>query len=413
MRKILIAFAILILSISNAFALEIKKSATPKLPVVLIDSTDHVTGKTGITSPTVYYVVQDGSAANKTSPTFGELDATNMKGLYQLTLDSTMTGTVGKLVVYVTKTGCDDFRAEVDIVDNLESDTYSKVSPLTYTVANQVDVNVVDWKGATAAAMTGDAYSVVSNGTYGNSALNTAIGTRMATFTLPTNFSALSISATTGLVDITQTAADKVWGTATRALTDKSGFALTQTFPTNFSALSISATTGLVDITQTAADKVWGTTARVLTAGTNIALAKGTGVTGFNDIAATDVWSAGTRTLTANTNFNDLNAAAVATAVWNAATATYGSSGSYGLLLETNLDTNIGSRGTGTSTLTAANVWQTDISGYSTAGQAGTLLKSAGAAGDPWEVDLPGSYTTGQAGSILGAELQKLIKTQR
>ncbi len=69
----------------------------------------------------------------------------------------------------------------------------------------------------------------------------------------------------------------------------KTGYSLTQTFPTNFSDMSISATTGLVDITQTAADKVWSTTTRILTAGTNIVLAKGTGLTGLNDIAATDI----------------------------------------------------------------------------------------------------------------------------
>lgn len=40
--------------------------------------------------------------------------------------------------------------------------------------------------------------------------------------------------------------------------------------PTNFSDLSITSTTGLIDITQAAADKVWGTTTRVLTANTNL-----------------------------------------------------------------------------------------------------------------------------------------------
>ena len=77
-----------------------------------------------------------------------------------------------------------------------------------------------------------------------------------------------------------------------------------------------------VGITQAGADKVWGTSSRTLTAGTNIALAKGTGITGLNDIAATDVWTSGTRTLTAGTNialakgtgvtgFNDITAASV------------------------------------------------------------------------------------------------------
>lgn len=43
--------------------------------------------------------------------------------------------------------------------------------------------------------------------------------------------------------------------------------------------------------THTAAD-VWAVATRVLTAGTNIALAKGTGVTGFNDLSASDVRTA-------------------------------------------------------------------------------------------------------------------------
>lgn len=73
--------------------------------------------------------------------------------------------------------------------------------------------------------------------------------------------------------------------------------------------------------THSAAD-IWAVATRVLTAGTNIALAKGTGVTGFND----------------------LDAGGVATAIWNAATATYGSAGSYGLLTETNLDATVSSR---------------------------------------------------------------------
>ena len=46
----------------------------------------------------------------------------------------------------------------------------------------------------------------------------------------------------------------------------KTGYSLTQAFPTNFADLSIVVTTGLVDITQTAADKVWSTTVRTLTA---------------------------------------------------------------------------------------------------------------------------------------------------
>jgi hypothetical protein len=100
----------------------------------------------------------------------------------------------------------------------------------------------------------------------------------------------------------------------------KTGYSLTQGFPSNFSALSITAG-GLVDITQAAADKAWGTASRVLTAGTNIVLAKGTGLTGFND----------------------LDAPGMAAAVWNAAITSYGTGGSYGERIETNLDVAVSS----------------------------------------------------------------------
>lgn len=46
----------------------------------------------------------------------------------------------------------------------------------------------------------------------------------------------------------------------------KAGYSLTQSFPTNFADMSITVTAGLVDVTQTAADKVWSSATRTLTA---------------------------------------------------------------------------------------------------------------------------------------------------
>lgn len=66
----------------------------------------------------------------------------------------------------------------------------------------------------------------------------------------PSNFSALAI---TGGGAVTA-------GT----VSDKTGYTLTQSFPTNFASLSINGS-GLVDLTQTAADKVWGSATRTLT----------------------------------------------------------------------------------------------------------------------------------------------------
>jgi hypothetical protein len=63
--------------------------------------------------------------------------------------------------------------------------------------------------------------------------------------------------------------ATAVWAAATRTLS--SGAITASTFAAN------------------ALDAVWSTATRLLTAGTNIALAKGTGVTGFNDLSAAEV----------------------------------------------------------------------------------------------------------------------------
>jgi uncharacterized membrane protein len=148
--------------------------------------------------------------------------------------------------------------------------------------------------------------------------------------TTPTTLTDITVPNVTNVltdVGITQAGADRVWASTSRSLT--SSVTISQSFPANFSSLAIAATgqvgldftninqatgattltnitvptvtnvTNDVGITQAGANKAWATTTRVLTAGTNIALAKGTGVTGFNDIDVASVWAAGTRTLTA------------------------------------------------------------------------------------------------------------------
>ncbi len=76
------------------------------------------------------------------------------------------------------------------------------------------------------------------------------------------------------LVDTTTTNTDMV-GTDNALLASAA--------PTNFGDLSISVTTGLVDVTQTAADKAWSTAARILTAATNITSTGGTTFTQTGD----------------------------------------------------------------------------------------------------------------------------------
>jgi len=162
---------------------------------------------------------------------------------------------------------------------------------------------------------------------------------------------------------------------------------------------------------------VWSVATRLLTAGTNIVLAKGTGITGFNDITVDNIWGNATRTITGGvtvTTNNDKTGYTVSTvsdktgyslapaerasigdAVWNITRTGHTNAGTFGLYLDAQVST------VGGGTLTAGDIWNYTISGYSTAGQAGTYLKGAGAAGDPWITALPGAYTEGTAGYLM------------
>jgi hypothetical protein len=209
-----------------------------------------------------------------------------------------------------------DFKANVS---NLDVAVSTRLATAGYTAPDNAGITNI--------------YNIVNSGTYGNSALNTAIGTRLASasYTAPDNTTIGNIAG---------------------ILYNGSGYA---TCPANKSIWDYLP--NLDEAISGIDDDPWDAAVRTLTSGDNIALAKGTGVTGFNDIAATDVWAAGTRTLTA---------------------------GAYSGLTGDDI----------------SGIWNKDISGYTTAGYAGTYLKGAGAAGDPWSTDLSSGYT-GQAGEML------------
>ncbi len=109
-----------------------------------------------------------------------------------------------------------------DISGNVDGNVVGSVA----SVAAQVTANVTAISGDTAAAdnleldYDGTGYNK-SNSTIGTCTTNTDMrGTDSAFLaaSAPTNFSDMSITATTGLVDITQAGADKAWNTTTRTL---------------------------------------------------------------------------------------------------------------------------------------------------------------------------------------------------
>lgn len=109
---------------------------------------------------------------------FQEVHATNAKGLYRLDLpDAAVASGVDSVIIHIAFTDVYSADIEISLIDNTKKQIYD----------------------------------IVAHGTYGNALL-----ARTAAF--PANFSDLSIVVSSGLVNITQAAADKVWATTVRAL---------------------------------------------------------------------------------------------------------------------------------------------------------------------------------------------------
>jgi hypothetical protein len=361
-----------------------------------LDSTDGVTPETGLTiAQTDMQLSKDGAAFAQKNAAGNATHDTD--GWYSTTFDATDTATNGILLLQVNVSGALPVWHEYYVVPSSTYDALTTnglnnvaatdvvsagaittssgaVSTVT-SVTNQVTADVTAISGDSTAANNleldydGTGYNK-TNSTIGTCTTNTDMrGTDSALLAsaAPTNFSDLSITASTGLVDITQTAADKVWSSTTRTVsaatnitsdasaitmsssgvvgtvnlvnttttnTDMRGTdtaLLASSAPTNFSALGISVGGAIDNVTLVAT-----TTTNTDMRGTDSALLAASAPTNFSDLsitasaglvditqsAADKAWSTSTRLLTAGTNivlakgvgvtgFNDLSAAQV------------------------------------------------------------------------------------------------------
>lgn len=215
----------------------------------------------------------------------------------------------------------------------------------------------------------------------------------------PTNYASLAIDGS-GRVDASKLAGQTI--TAAAGVTFPSSVAS----PTNITAGTITTVTNLTNLPAITAG--WITAAGIAAGAFNGKGDWNVGKTGYSLIQAFPA-NFSTMSITAD-GLVDMGASAVATAVWNAATAAYGSAGSYGLLIATNLDAQVSTVGGGS--LTAAGiadaVWDELLPGHVISGSAGAGLSAAGSAGDPWSILVPGSYAAGTAGYIMGAMSTKI-----
>ncbi len=102
------------------------KQSTANLALVffMVDSTDHVTGKTGLT-PTVTLSKNGGSFA---SPAGAVTEIAN--GFYKVAANSTDSNTLGVLALTATATGADRCAMAYEVVANIESDSISAIAAL-------------------------------------------------------------------------------------------------------------------------------------------------------------------------------------------------------------------------------------------------------------------------------------------
>ncbi len=146
----------------------LKQSTAKNVTILMIDSSDHITGKTGLTLTT--YLSKDCNTPATITPTVTELDAMNMKGVYKLALTAAHTDTLGEFKLMVSATGADpvDYKWQVcsylpGEAATLQSDQAVNVTKIAGATVDantaQLGVNVVNWKGSAAQNMTGDAYA--------------------------------------------------------------------------------------------------------------------------------------------------------------------------------------------------------------------------------------------------------------
>lgn len=309
-------------------------------------STDHVSVATG---KTLAVVISKNCAAFG-NPSGGATNATEISnGWYYVDLSTTDAGTLGPLIVRGTASGVDDVEAEFYVV-NAHNQGFDGVADAVAGAAGGVAIvgSIMGKSPATLAAadVSGNVAADVKAYTVQPTVTNATLAASQHVIV-----DSGTVTSVTNDVGITQTGADKVWGTAARALTDKAGFALSTA-----SILAIwnqlTADAGILASTFGAKLKNWvlGTDSKTLIS------------TDAQDLSAT--FSVNAKKLNGATP-NNISAADVR-------------------------DVN--------NTAPAAN-------------SLGAKVNSAASAGDPWATNLPGAYGVGTAGNILGNNLDAQVSS--
>lgn len=85
----------------------LKQSTAVNKTILMIDSSDHITGKTGLAAGITKYLTKAAGTPAATTITTTELDSTNVKGIYKLAFADSDVDTLGDFQLHLTATGAD------------------------------------------------------------------------------------------------------------------------------------------------------------------------------------------------------------------------------------------------------------------------------------------------------------------
>lgn len=333
-----------------------------------LDSTDGVTPETGlsITQPDVRLKKNGGNWAQKNA---SQTLSHEENGWYEVNLDATDTATLGVLLLNVSKSGALPVWFEFMVLPANAYDTF-----VLGTDRFDVDVLAMAADVVTSSALASSAVTEIQTGLATASsiaALNDLSATEVEDAVWDAAIASHLDSGSTGAALNAAGSSGDPWSTALPGAYTAGtaghilGTNLNATVSSRASQTSVDTIDGIVDsilddtgtqipnqitaLNDISASDVWAVTVRTLSAGTNIVLAKGTGITGFNDLSATQVEDA---------------------------------------------------------------VWDADTADHQDSGSTGEALSAAGSGGDPWATSLPGSYTAGQAGYIIGNNINATISSR-
>lgn len=115
-----------------------KQSTAKNVMILMVDSTDHVTGKTGLTLTIT--ASKDGAAFASISPTVTERGS----GWYSIALTSSHTDTLGDLALHITGTAADPSDLVILVEGgNTDVDVSSRLASVSYTAPDNASITTI------------------------------------------------------------------------------------------------------------------------------------------------------------------------------------------------------------------------------------------------------------------------------